>query len=115
MECPPQPSAHEVWPIMTQSFRFSPAPNRAQDIHWQPWGQDAFSSASSADRPILLCLTAVWCHWCHQMDETTYSDATVIDRINDHFVPIRVDADQYPHVHDRYIAGGWPTNAFLTP
>ena len=49
------------------------------------------------------------------MDETTYSDATVIDRINDHFVPIRVDADQHPHVHDRYIAGGWPTNAFLTP
>jgi uncharacterized protein len=100
---------------MTQYFRFSPRPNRAHEIQWQPWGQEAFAMASAADRPILLALTAVWCQWCHQMDETTYSDPALIDLINNSFVPIRVDADQHPHVHDRYIAGGWPTNAFLTP
>ena len=49
------------------------------------------------------------------MDETTYSDPAVIALVNESFIPIRVDADQFPHVHDRYIAGGWPTNAFLTP
>jgi uncharacterized protein YyaL (SSP411 family) len=100
---------------MPQQFRFSPRPNRAHEIQWQPWGKEAFANATAADRPILLCLTAVWCHWCHQMDETTYSDPALTDLINQHFVPIRVDADQYPHVQDRYIAGGWPTNAFLTP
>ncbi len=100
---------------MAQQFRFSPQPNRAHEIAWHSWGKEAFANATAADRPILLCLTAVWCHWCHQMDETTYSDGALIDLINQHFVPIRVDADQYPHVQDRYIAGGWPTNAFLTP
>jgi uncharacterized protein len=100
---------------MPQPFRFSPRPNRASEIHWRAWGKEAFADATAADRPILLCLSAVWCHWCHQMDETTYSDAALIELINQNFVPIRVDADQYPHVQDRYIAGGWPTNAFLTP
>jgi uncharacterized protein YyaL (SSP411 family) len=96
---------------MPQHFRFSPRPNRANEIQWQPWGQEAFAMAAAADRP----LTAVWCQWCQQMDETTYSDPTLIELINTSFIPIRVDADQHPHVHDRYIAGGWPTNAFLTP
>jgi uncharacterized protein YyaL (SSP411 family) len=96
-------------------FRFSLRPNRAADINWQPWGSDAFAAASRHDKPVLLCLTAVWCHWCHLMDETTYSEPAAIELINENFVAIRVDADQFPHVHDRYIAGGWPTNAFLTP
>ncbi len=100
---------------MAATFRFSPRPNRAAEIHWRDWGAEAFAEAGTRDKPILLCLTAVWCHWCHQMDETTYSNQSVINFLNDYFIPIRVDADQYPHVQERYITGGWPTNAFLTP
>jgi uncharacterized protein YyaL (SSP411 family) len=97
------------------SFRFSPRPNRANEIQWREWGAEAFAEAVAADKPILLNLTAVWCHWCHLMDETTYSTPEIIQLINDNLIPVRVDADQHPHVQDRYIAGGWPTNAFLTP
>ncbi len=100
---------------MADRFRYSPRPNRAGEIHWREWGGAAFDDAERTDRPVLLNLTAVWCHWCHLMDETTYSDPEVIRLINEELVPIRVDADRYPHVQDRYIAGGWPTNAFLTP
>lgn len=96
-------------------LRFSPRPNRAREINWHTWGAPAFAEAAAADKPILLCLTATWCHWCHLMDETTYSDPDLIALINENLVAIRVDADQHPHVQDRYIAGGWPTNAFLTP
>lgn len=84
-------------------------------IKWRSWGAEAFAEAASADKPILLNLTAVWCHWCRMMDETTYAESDLIQLINDNLIPIRVDADQHPHVQDRYIAGGWPTNAFLTP
>ena len=97
------------------SFRFSPRPNRANEIQWRAWSADAFAEAVAADKPVLLNLTAVWCHWCHLMDETTYSSPDFIQLINDNMIPVRVDADQHPHVQDRYIAGGWPTNAFLTP
>jgi uncharacterized protein YyaL (SSP411 family) len=49
------------------------------------------------------------------MDEITYSDPELIELINRELIPVRVDADQYPHVQERYIVSGWPTNAFLTP
>ena len=94
-------------------FRFSPRPNRAREIEWRPWGEPAFAEARRLGRPILLSLSAVWCHWCHVMDETSYSDPRVIATLNEHFVPIRVDNDRHPDVNRRYNMGGWPTTAFL--
>jgi uncharacterized protein len=96
-------------------FHFSPRPNRAAEIGWREWGAEAFTAARAEDKPILLGISAVWCHWCHVMDETTYSDQGVIDLINREYVPIRVDNDLRPDVNNRYNMGGWPTTAFLTP
>lgn len=100
---------------MTDKFRFTLQSNGAAEIHWRAWGAAAFEEAARTDRPVLLNLTAVWCQWCRRMDETVYSDPELIELINSELIPVRVDADRYPHVQDRYIAGGWPTNAFLTP
>jgi len=97
------------------SHRFSPRANRAAEIDWMEWGPAAFDRATSTNRPILLGISAVWCHWCHVMDETTYSDQRVIDMVREHYVPIRVDNDQRPDVNARYNMGGWPTTALLSP
>ncbi len=97
-----------------REFHFSPRPNRAHEIKWRPWSEKAFGEALTLDRPILLSISAVWCHWCHVMDETTYSNAGVIDLINREYLPIRVDNDLRPDVNQRYNMGGWPTTAFLT-
>lgn len=96
-------------------FRFSPRPNRAYEIQWRPFGAQAFDEAKQQQKPILLSISAVWCHWCHVMDETTYSDPRIIQRINETLLPIRVDNDQRPDVNSRYNMGGWPTTAILTP
>jgi len=96
-------------------FHFSPRPNRAGEIRWQPWSPPAFERAVREDKPVLLAISAVWCHWCHVMDETTYSDERVIAAINEHFVPVRVDNDVRPDINARYNMGGWPTTAFLAP
>ena len=97
------------------SFHFSPRPNRAHEIEWREWSPEAFDDAKAQDKPILLGISAVWCHWCHVMDETSYSDDEVIRLANERYVPIRVDNDQRPDVNRRYNMGGWPTTAFLTP
>ncbi len=97
------------------SHRFSPRANRAAEIGWMEWSSDAFERATSMNRPILLGISAVWCHWCHVMDETSYSDQRVIDVIRERYVPIRVDNDQRPDVNARYNMGGWPTTALLSP
>ena len=65
--------------------------------------------------PVLLSISAVWCHWCHVMDETSYSAPEIIEAINARYVPVRVDNDARPDVNRRYNMGGWPTTAFLTP
>lgn len=96
-------------------FRYSPRPNRADEIDWRPWSAAAFEEAQSAEKPILLCVTAIWCEACHVLDEQTLSDDRVIELANEKLVPIRVDGDRLPHVQDRYIAGGWPTVALLAP
>ncbi|MEZ5125487.1 MAG: DUF255 domain-containing protein [Thermoleophilia bacterium] len=95
-------------------LRFSPRPNRAHEIEWRTWSEDVFAEARRTSRPILLSLSAVWCHWCHVMDETTYSDPEVVTTINREFVPVRVDNDKHPDINRRYNMGGWPTTAFLT-
>ena len=95
-------------------FHFSPRPNRAVEINWRQWSEKAFDEARQLNRPILLSISAVWCHWCHVMDETTYSHVGVIDLINREYVPIRVDNDVRPDINQRYNMGGWPTTAFLT-
>jgi uncharacterized protein YyaL (SSP411 family) len=96
-------------------FRFSPRPNHANEIKWREWGDPAFAEAREQNKPILLGISAVWCHWCHVMDETTYSAAGNIELINESYIPIRVDNDERPDVNRRYNMGGWPTTAFLTP
>lgn len=94
-----------------------------QPIHWHPWERDAFERAAAEDRPILLDIGAVWCHWCHVMDGESYEDPGLAEYLNAHFVCIKVDRDERPDVDARYQRavqaitgqGGWPLTAFLTP
>jgi len=93
-----------------------------QPVHWRAWGAEAFEAAAAADRPVLLDIGAVWCHWCHVMDRESYEDADLAAFLNAHFVCIKVDRDERPDVDARYqravqaVAGqgGWPLTAFLT-
>src|SRR3984957_9766010 len=96
---------------------------RHQPVKWNAWGEAAFARAQAEDKPILLDIGAVWCHWCHVMDRESYEDAEIAALINEHFVAVKVDRDERPDVDARYQAavsaisgqGGWPLTAFLTP
>src|SRR5436190_15478155 len=65
-------------------------------IEWLKWGQTAFDKARSSGKPILLDITGSWCHWCHVMDETSYSDPAVISTVNKNFIPVRVTQTRDP-------------------
>ena len=82
-------------------------------IQWLEWAKESFDRAKSLGKPILLDITGSWCHWCHVMDNTSYSDPAIIDFVNKNFIPVRVDTDKRPDVNRRYNMGGWPTTAFL--
>jgi uncharacterized protein YyaL (SSP411 family) len=84
-------------------------------ISWLPWSADAFARAAREGKPVLLSITAAWCHACHEMDRTTYADPEVAALVRDRFIAVRVDTDRRPDINERYNLGGWPTTAFLTP
>jgi hypothetical protein len=94
-----------------------------QPIDWYEWGEEAFAHARQADKPILLDIGAVWCHWCHVIDRESYENPEIAALINQFFVPVKVDRDERPDVDARYQSavsaisgqGGWPLTAFLTP
>jgi uncharacterized protein YyaL (SSP411 family) len=77
-------------------------------IRWEPWSDDVFARARREHRFVLLDLEAIWCHWCHVMDEMTYSDEHVIALINRRYIAVRVDQDSRPDLSNRYEDYGWP-------
>ncbi len=88
--------------------------DREGGVRWREWSGEVFEEARTSGKLVLLDLTASWCHWCHVMDSTTYSDPLVAQRINDDFIPVRVDIDRRPDISERYNRGGFPTTAFLS-
>ena len=98
--------------------------NNPIKVDWRDWNAESFSLARQQNKPVLLDIGAVWCHWCHVMDHGipgdpvntgTYCDPRVAEIINQNFIAIKVDNDKRPDINARYNMGGWPTTAFLTP
>jgi uncharacterized protein len=88
---------------------------RSGDIAWKPWSEAAFEQARKEHRFVLLDLEAVWCHWCHVMDEQTYHSEAVKRLIQDHYVALRVDQDARPDLSRRYEDYGWPATIVFAP
>ena len=83
-------------------------------IRWAEWGDEVFTRARAEDKPVLLSLTARWCHACHRMDEETWEHPAVTAAVARAVIPMRVDADARPDVYGCYHVGGLPTTALLT-
>jgi uncharacterized protein YyaL (SSP411 family) len=92
-------------------------------VDWYPWGDEAFSLAKEKDKPILLSIGYLTCHWCNVMEEESFSDPQVAALLNDVFIPIKVDREERPDIDQIYMkachllspACGWPLTLFLTP
>jgi uncharacterized protein YyaL (SSP411 family) len=111
----PNRLAHARSPYLQQA--------KDQPVDWFEWGDEAFALAKQLDRPILLSVGGVWCHWCHVMAHESFENIDIASFINDHFIPVKVDRDERPDIDRRYQdavmnisgSGGWPLTALLTP
>src|SRR5580700_11962564 len=77
-------------------------------LEWRPWSDAAFAEARAQHKFVLLDLEAVWCHWCHVMDEVTYRDPVVMRLLKERYVLVKVDQDSRPDISNRYQDYGWP-------
>ena len=92
-------------------------------VDWHPWGQEALERAAREEKPIFLSIGYSACHWCHVMEHESFEDPALAQKLNDHFVPIKVDREERPDLDQIYMnavqmmtgRGGWPMSVFLTP
>src|SRR3989338_8182177 len=92
-------------------------------LDWYPWGDEAFEKAKKEDRPIFLSVGYSTCHWCHVMEEESFSNPEIAKIMNENFISIKVDREERPDVDNIYMqavmamtgSGGWPMSVFLTP
>jgi len=84
-------------------------------VAWRDFSDAVFAEAKGQNRFVILYLKAVWCHWCHVMEDTTYRDPDVLAEIARHYIPVRVDQDARPDLSLRYEDWGWPATVVFGP
>jgi uncharacterized protein YyaL (SSP411 family) len=87
----------------------------AEPVKWNDWSDDLFARAAAEKRFVILDLEAVWCHWCHVMEKTTYADPEVGELLASKYLPVRVDQDANPDLASRYGDWGWPATIVFGP
>ncbi len=115
------------WATYTNRLFLESSPYLLQHAHnpvdWYPWGDEAFQTAASLNRPVLLSVGYSTCHWCHVMEEESFEDEEIARYINENYIAIKVDREERPDVDAIYMAavqaltgrGGWPMTVWLTP
>ncbi len=92
-------------------------------VDWYPWGQEALAKAKSEGKLIFLSVGYSACHWCHVMEDESFSDEEIAAYLNEHYVCIKVDREERPDIDQIYMTAveltagqaGWPLSVFLTP
>lgn len=92
-------------------------------VNWYPWGEEALNKAKEENKPLFISIGYSTCHWCHVMNEESFSDKQVASVLNEYFIPIKVDREERPDIDKVYMSfsetmtgqGGWPLNVFATP
>ena len=92
-------------------------------VGWFAWGNDAFSTARREDRPLFVSIGYSSNHWCHVMRKDCFSNQEVAGFINDAFIPVCVDREEYPDLDELFTeicrvqngSAGYPLNIFMTP
>jgi uncharacterized protein YyaL (SSP411 family) len=84
-------------------------------IHFESWSDALFTRARAEHRYVLLDLGAVWCHWCHVMEDVTYRDPDVARLVDQRFIAVRADQDADPDLSRRYEDWGWPATIVFAP
>ncbi len=92
-------------------------------VNWFAWGQEALQKAKAEDKVILVSIGYAACHWCHVMEKESFENEAVAQKMNQHFINIKIDREERPDLDHIYMdavqaisgSGGWPLNVFLTP
>ena len=92
-------------------------------INWQRWSNSIFDVSQELDKLIVVSIGYSSCHWCHVMEEETFTNDSIASIMNKNFINIKVDREENPDVDQAYMTasqlmtgmGGWPLNVITLP
>ena len=92
-------------------------------INWQRWTNSIFDVSQELDKLLVISIGYSSCHWCHVMEEETFTNDSIAKVMNENFINIKVDREENPDVDQAYMTasqlmtgmGGWPLNVITLP
>ena len=65
-------------------------------VDWMPWNQNVLRLASNEKKLWIISIGYSSCHWCHVMEEETFSNEDAAKIMNSNFINIKVDREERP-------------------
>ena len=92
-------------------------------VNWQRWSNTIFNFSGELNKLVIVSIGYSSCHWCHVMEDETFTDDTIAKLMNDNFINVKVDREENPDVDHAYMTasqlmtgmGGWPLNVITLP
>ena len=92
-------------------------------VNWQRWSNSIFNFSGELNKLVIVSIGYSSCHWCHVMEDETFTDDTIAKLMNDNFINVKVDREENPDVDHAYMTasqlmtgmGGWPLNVITLP
>jgi len=92
-------------------------------VAWQPYSPETIERSKKENKPLFISIGYSSCHWCHVMAHESFEDEATAKIINDNFIPVKIDREEFPAVDKMYQfylhatgkKGGWPLSVFALP
>ena len=90
-------------------------------MNWMPYSDEAFELSKKTNKPVFISIGYSSCHWCHVMARESFSDPDMAAYMNENFINVKIDREEYPGVDRTYQeiyqmlyqrGGGWPLSVF---
>jgi uncharacterized protein YyaL (SSP411 family) len=94
-----------------------------QPINWKSWNDKTWKEIKQSNKCVFISIGYSSCHWCHVMAHESFENQDVAEFMNEHFISIKIDREEFPDVDHYYQRaanymgknGGWPLSVFLSP
>lgn len=90
-------------------------PETKSEISWRSDLKKAHQESVKLNQPMMIVFGAEWCTYCRKMEQTTLTDPTLIQTINQNYIPVHLDFDDERKVAEILEVDRLPCTVFLSP
>lgn len=87
----------------------------AQGVEWRTDYGKVRKEAVQKGLPLIIDFSTENCYWCRQLELRTFTDAAVVALLNEHCVPLHVDAGRNPDLIEKMNIQSFPTLVYASP